>query len=63
MLVVRFHDPGVEMPSVVPDREFRVRSVSPGTAMTAESRTFTLARVLFFVMLFGAPLAFGAVQP
>jgi hypothetical protein len=31
--------------------------------MTAESRTFTLARVLFFVMLFGAPLAFGAVQP
>src|SRR6516165_8270392 len=63
MLVVEFPDAGVGMLPVVSDRESHVRSATQGAVVVSEGRAFRLARTLLFIILLGAPLAFGAVQP
>jgi len=63
MPVVWVSDPRLGISGDGPKQHFRAPSASSGDAAVPESRAFTLARVCLLVLLFGAPLAFGAVQP
>jgi len=63
MPVVRVPDPHLEMSKVGADQRPHVPSAPPETKWAPENRAFTLARACLLTLLFGAPLAFGAVQP